>query len=405
MISKSLTISVIVLLGITSIFTTPSVSSLNNYNSNVTPKKWTLMGYLSSDAPETGGGAMSTFALYTFSNEYVDVLVLEDNVNDTAKIWYIKSDHTPKLLKDLGEISMGNYTTLRNFIAFCKNNYSSERYILFFYGHGAGWAGALRDHGSGSRDDLTMDEMQKAFNDSGRVDIICFSGPCIMSGIEVAYELKNFADIVIGSETPGWFTPWCGQPISKIFNLLNEQEVHSNSYIGRKIVQYIEENTMNLTDFYFIKAFFSVSAVNTLNIENLTTSISQLAELLMDNKVRNRFKIRYLRSITRSFSSDLPLYGSNHKIRMDLVDIYDFSKKCSKIFFFNKQIRSKSKEVMGNFEDAVIANFKGKLQCNSNGLSIYFPRFEKQYRSSYTSLCLDFINDTSWDEFLHSYFN
>jgi hypothetical protein len=399
MYSKSFAILLILMLFTINISVCSAVFPLDQIDiSNDNAKKWTFMVYSCADAPDTGY-ARDAFAKYTASNEYIDVVILEDSENDSAKIWYVEYNHNLTVLEDLGEISMGDYTTLRDFIAFCKNDYPSQRYILFFYGHGAGWAGALRDHGSGVRDDLTMDEMQKAFNESGGVDIICFSAPCLMSAIESAYELRNYTEIYIGSEAPSWFGPWCGLPLSKTFNLLNQQNNYSNSYIGCKIIQYIKENIENLS--FFDKAFFTVSAIKTSELENLTESINQLAQLLIDEIGTNYLKIRLVRSITRSFSTDLPRYGN--KIRMDLIDIYDFSKKCSKLFFFNTQIRSSALEVMENLQSAVIANFNGKFQLNSNGISIYFPRFKTQYRENYESLNLDFVNDTCWDEFLKSY--
>jgi hypothetical protein len=60
---------------------------------------------------------------------------------------------------------------------------------------------------------------------------------------------------------------------------------------------------------------------------------------------------------------------------------------------------------MEKFDDVVIATFKGRFQLNVHGLSIYFPRSKVLYDKNYTSLDLDFINDTCWDEFLESYLN
>ena len=402
MLTKKLfTLFIILVIGITPFLSCISGSSAVSVKSqNLEQKKWTWMVYSSADANNTGGVG-ETFGYFTSSNENINVIILEDLEDDTAKMWFVEADHSLTLLEDLGEISMGNYTTLSNFIDFCKNNYSANRYMLFLYGHGAGWLGALRDHGAGYRDDLTMDEMQKAFELAGNVDIICFSGPCLMGAIESAYELRNFTDVYIGSQTLSFFGPWYGDPIINLFNLIDQQNNLTNIYIGQKIIEYIKENVKNMK--LFDGAISAVSAIQTNKLDNLSISIDALAKNLIENIDSYRLRLRLVRFLTRSFTSDLPWLGENHTFKMSTIDIYDFAKKCSRAFFLNKNIRILSRETMECLEDAVIGKYNGILQTRVNGLSIYFPRFNSQYNNKYSTEGLDFINDTLWDEFLESY--
>ena len=49
--------------------------------------------------------------------------MLQDTYDGTAKIWYIDRYHHRKLMKEMGEINMGDYKTLRDFINYCKQNF------------------------------------------------------------------------------------------------------------------------------------------------------------------------------------------------------------------------------------------------------------------------------------------
>ncbi|MDD1469643.1 clostripain-related cysteine peptidase, partial [Dolichospermum sp. ST_sed5] len=229
------------MIGITPILSSLSSSSvpkLENFNE----KRWTIMAYSSADSADEWGGILDCFASEVFSSDNIDVVLLEDTKNEPAKIWYVENNHSIRLLEDLGEISMGNYTTLRDFVNYCKDNFTSDRYILFFCGHGAGWRGACRDHGAGYRDDLTMDEMQKALMVAGSVDIVCFSGPCNMGSLESVYELRDCTDVYIASEAFSSYNIWRGT-FNGLCILLNESSDISNAEVGKFIIQSIKEKT------------------------------------------------------------------------------------------------------------------------------------------------------------------
>jgi hypothetical protein len=396
---KFLTILVIIMAGILPILSSiPALSTSISKLENLSEKKWTVMAYSSADSDDASDGILSVFSHEVSSSDNIDVVILEKKKNESTKLWYVENNHSLRLVKDFDEVSMGNYTTLRDFINYCKDNFTSERYILFFCGHGAGWRGACRDHSAGYRDDLTMGEMKKALIETGGVDIICFSGPCIMGAIESVYELRDCADVYIGSEAFSAYNYWRGT-FSDLLILLNEKHDITNREVGKFIIESIKEKTPNNEYISrFEKGIVTYSAINTSGIKDLADALDSLIDNLTSNMFFWRFITRLLRHFSRSFFTNLNF--TNLKGLRQTVDVYDFAKKCS-YSFFNNAIRMEAKKVMDAFDDVVIANFRGSFQVNSYGLSIYFPISKDLYDKNYAYL--DFANDTIWNEFLESY--
>ena len=68
-----------------------------------------------------GYDKMKEFGDEAFFAENLNIVVLKDNLYDFAKIQYINNTHRKILLKDIGEVHMGNYSTLSNFLTAAKN--------------------------------------------------------------------------------------------------------------------------------------------------------------------------------------------------------------------------------------------------------------------------------------------
>jgi hypothetical protein len=392
-----LILSMLILLNLTTVLTiADGYSDSKQSRINSSEKQWTIMFYDDADF-YMAGDPLDSFASEAFSSGNINVLVLQDTEHGPATLWYIDENHSKIPLKEMGEVNMGNYTTLEDFVAFGKNNFSAQRYMIFFYGHGNGWLGACRDNTSGN-DWLTMDEMQHALTEADGVDIVCFSGPCSMGSIESVYELRECTDVYIASETLSGYNYWRGT-FNDLCILLNERSDISNAEVGNFIIQSIKEKTpINEYVSSFEKGIVTYCAINTIGMNDLIDSLNGLIDNLTSNIRFLKFRSRILRHFTRSFIT-------NSEGQRETVDVYDFAKKCSFSSCFNSAIRTKAKNVMEKFGDVVIATFHGRFQLNVHGLSIYFPRFKVLYDKNYTSLNLDFINDTCWDEFLEMYLN
>ncbi len=382
-----------------------TVSSANNVETQNSSKKWTWIFYNDADF-DSAYDPMDDFAEEAYSAENLDVIVLQDTYGGPARLWYIDEDHNKELLEELGEVNMGNYTTLRYLVNYGKQNFPADRYLLSAYNHGMGWFGACGD--DTDQDWLTMDEFQRALEETGGVDIICFTAPCSMGAVESAYELRDCVDVYIGSEAGSGFCFWWNV-IDDMCDLLNEKISLSNVEIGEKIIQLIDENldSSELKREWMVWERITMSAIDSGAMNNVSKYVDKLAKDLLykfNEKRFSRFRIKIIHYFTQSFDKfrDMEFTGIT-------LDLYDFAKKCSIFFAFDRTINLNAKNLMESIDEAVIANINGIEYPRAYGLTIYFPLFIKSiYSSPYyadSDFGLDFTNDTYWDEFLDIYLN
>jgi hypothetical protein len=102
------------------------------------------------------------------------------------------------VIEDLGTKDMSDKRTLNDFIKAGRAKYPAENYMLMLKDHGGGWKGAMIDDQNGGHHMMTMPEMKEAL-DTFKFDIIAFDA-CLMSMLEVAYELKDNADYMVASQ-------------------------------------------------------------------------------------------------------------------------------------------------------------------------------------------------------------
>jgi clostripain len=207
-----------------------------------TDSKWLVLVYLDGDN-NLEGAAIDDFnemenALYNLGDADINILALFDRTrgydssNDDwseTRLYQVMPDNNSSninsvLLKNYGELNMGNPVTLSNFISYAKNNYTYENLMLIFWNHGGGARSKdITDTTSGSltkavcwddtdgEDCLYLDEVQQAltykFDSSNKLDILGFDA-CLMGTVEVAYEFADVASYMVASmhteQGDGW---------------------------------------------------------------------------------------------------------------------------------------------------------------------------------------------------------
>jgi hypothetical protein len=347
-------------------------------------KNWTWMFYDDADFYRAYD-PLEDFAKEAYSGPNLDIIVLQDKEHGPAKMWYIDENHNKELLQEMGEINMGDYETLRDFIDYCKNNFSSEHYLLSVYDHGGGWTGACMD--GTDKGWLTMNDMQKALTDTGGVDIICFTAPCLMGALESVYELRECVDVYVGSEELSGYGHWYGT-IEGICNILNNNPDLSIIEIGEHIIQLIKNNTP-------WPESITMSAIRTDKMEELANSFDIIAQ-------------DYINNFNESFGNVWRGYEGVQTFGLSkCIDAYDFAEKCFKVET-NQTICKHLENAMNLISEAVIAECHGKKYPKAHGLTIYFPDMAKgnSYDSTYGNpdYKLDFSINTFWNDFLFEYF-
>jgi hypothetical protein len=133
----------------------------------------------------------------------------EDGDWKTVRRYLVKKDSQPAkvtspVLQEFQRLDMGDYRSLAEFGSWVKENYPARHYMLIVWNHGSGWKRA-RAAGRGiSYDDetgnhITVAQLAGVLRGIGGTDIYA-SDACLMQMAEVAWELKDSAPYIIGSE-------------------------------------------------------------------------------------------------------------------------------------------------------------------------------------------------------------
>lgn len=364
-------------------------------------KKWTLMLYEDEDFASNTiasllGLDMARISL-AHSGKNLNVIVLRDTVYGPGNYWYIKEYGGRKLLKNLSEVDMGSYETLRNFVSYCKENFPAEHYILDFFDHGAGWMGTGLDETNKSW--LNMSEIRKALTETGGLDIVSFISPCFLATVESVYELRDCVEVYVGKQPDALCSI---HVIGPLCDLLNEDYDLSNIEIGKKIIDFYKEKADVFP--WSIVSGKTLSAMRTDEVTGLVSEINNLSIFLINNIDECLEDIRSVVNETEAFPTkraEAPEWyrarGIPHFVH---IDIYDFVNNYLKIEGISETLRNCLEKVMEGVNKTVIAENHTHYHPNAHGLNVYFPdTFFKEYEDSN----LDFITNTSWDEFIKKY--
>ncbi len=255
----------------------------------------------------------------------------------------------------MGELNMGNPLTVRQFVDFSMMMYPAERYAFVFWNHGSGWRTLalggeepdlpMKSVCADDTDDdrLDMSEVREALaaieTDHGEIDLVGFDA-CIMGMVEVAYEIREHAGVMVGSEM---LVPNSGWPYTTIMQDLVATPTMSAATLGGVIVDRYCEN-------YGSYVMSSVS-LHSAAMGAFKDKVNHFARTL-----RHDWNVR--RGACAAAAQDL------------LVTV----------------------------RDAVLDDYP--LNTSTHGLAVYFPEAAGDMSPDYTNSVIQFTVDTEWDEFL-----
>jgi len=372
--------------------------------------EWTVMVYLDSDNNLESAGIDDINEMeIAGSTENVKIVVQVDRVpysvlaannqgdydDETNGNWtntrryYITQDFdlvqiNSDLKSDLGELNMGDPQTLIDFATWAASNYPAKKYLLVIWNHGGGFRSPAYttkdiawDDTSGG-DKITMPELEDALSTINsqigeKIDIVGMDA-CFMAMTEVAYQIKDYADILVASEE---LEPNDGWPYNTILaQLISYPTMTSNQLATNIVDSYIFS--------YTVSDNATQSAIDLSYMDTLATELSSMADSIRSDTLTS--KDAYLNAA----------YSSQYYGDWDFIDLYDL---CNKIFDYSGSLEVKTISLITQqtLSNAVInSDYNGENVGNSKGLSIYFPytTYDNYYNDT------NFAQDTSWDEML-----
>lgn len=288
-----------------------------------------------------------------------------------------------QLVEDMGpNVDMGDWRQLYAFISWAQQHYPAERYALVIWDHGAGWrntrAGQTAALRSVSIDDSTGSEIQtwqlpQALNVTPKLDLLIFDAS-LMQMAEVAYEVRNSAAIMVGSEESPPGEGYVYDPF--LSDLAADPMMEPAAFAGRIVTRTIESYGQNSN--------ITQSAVDLSRMQSVAVALDGFA---------------------RSLSFHAPTYGATLVAARRNAESYAYRDN-KDLWHYAELVRnggvpaplqSAAADVQQAVSDAVIVERHGDLHPNSHGLAVYVPD-PASYLLTYSNLALTRV--TQWDEWL-----
>jgi parallel beta-helix repeat protein len=369
---------------------------------------WTVIVYLDGDN-NLGTYMLTDLASLTSagSNANVNVLVLFDKLGrDNTEAYYLFGGSRQSIpLSAISstwtdEVNMGDPNTLVKFSSYCISNYPAQHYLVILQDHGAAWAGCCWDDNSNG-DRLTISELDSAFSAiKGRighnVDVVLFND-CLMSNIDVLYQLYPYTDYIVGSETLGWTSNYDNE-YAGIINWMKSVPSPTPQQVAVYLVDAI---TLVDNEGYVTQ---SVAAVNMSQVAHLGTDMDELSGHLID----------YLdidgRGVIEARGASPFMIGPYSGDKDQLIDLANFLENLV-VQNIDDSTRACALDIMaeigmngGSPNSVIIKERETTHALFTNGISLYYPVDRASFSSDYL-VGNDFTSDTRWDEFLNIYYS
>lgn len=408
-------------------------------------KKWTVLVYLAGDnnLDEDGASDLAEMAKVG-SNDDLNIVAQFDRAGKvgTQRFYITKGGGYQKdSIENLGETNCGDPKVLVDFLKWGIVKYPAERYMAVLWNHGSGWdeddvynraikASPEKDgfprmgmrafrrgrmkkamfsttvdkilaqtpelraiaYDDESKDFLDNAEMKNALSEAAkelpnkRFDVVGFDA-CLMNAIEVSYQLKDVANVIVGSEET---EPGTGWPYDEVLAALAQKPSMSPQDFGKAIVDsYIKSYDGGLQS-----EPVTMSAVNLDKIDPVVSKIDQWAIALEKNVTKPTTFNTILLCSERAQHFEFVTYK-------DAFDLARLLKEKSKV----KDVKDSSKAVMNSLKPGdknfvIASGCLSSRMANAHGVAIYFPG-QQMYKKYYDAL--DFAKATRWEEFIKSY--
>ena len=372
---------------------------------NETVADWTFMVYLDADNPGETAGIETFLKIASIgSSPQTNVVVQMDRIGLDArygnwtdcKRFYVTTNMTPtseNAVLDLGEVDMGDPGTLKDFVNWTIENYSARYYSLALWDHGAGVMGLCED--ITNHDFLSLPKLSQALNGLPAIMDVMFLDACSMAMTEVAYQIKDYANVMVGPEALGY----APAPYDMYLSALTSNPSMSPNALATEVVN----NYMYWCNYERAQGNYqeiqnaTLSAIDLTRITSLSAAIDDFALDLKDNETPHNVQISLARNLTEEYPGP---YAGNTSCYIDLYNFAQLINTATSQYGLGEELESSSSQLMTAISTSIIVAENISLP-NSHGLAIFFPSDDGRYEafeSEYNNTA--FAIETTWNEFL-----
>lgn len=277
-----------------------------------------------------------------------------------------------EVLSDLGELNMGERSTLSDFLSWGLRAYPADRVGLVLWDHGGAWPGFGGDESTQDLDVLNLAELRQGIADGltgGGKDQLAFIGfdACLMATYETALSLRSFAEYLIASEQLEPGHGWDYHSLAKVANDpstspkdLGQEFLHG--FIAQaNAEQTADDVTLALIDLH--------------EVAKLSNSIADLADALKGKATSSGPELGQIRADVLEFGKAPDASRSTNMV--DLADL------ASRAAGSDQSLKTLETNMMNALHGTVLAMENGPVNAKAGGLSIYYPPQAEYYRADY----------------------
>lgn len=333
-----------------------------------------------------------------------------------------------KVFGEYPNADMGDYRRVIDFVKWAKANFPARKYMLIIWNHGLGWIDPnLKEHTAGTGttskgiafDDETKNyirtrQLGEILRQTGYIDVFAMNA-CLMQMAEVAYEMKGYTGLIVGSEETMLAT---GFDYEKLLNFINSKPDFTNVEISDFFINWYKQffaegmNLIGPINVPLNSVPATLSTIDPKSLNNLPQYLNNFATSVMNNNETEAVKLAIANAIR--FTSIADPVKDKKKMLAPYVDLYDFVRIVGQ--------NAKSAETQQAAED-LMSFIKSKLVIRSiglnkdtennydyskvGGISINMtmkikpvpPQFDSILETKYEDLSLS--KDSLWDEFVN----
>jgi len=377
--------------------------------------KWTFLVYMAGDN-NLDGAALRDIAemAKAGSTRDVHILVQLDRLEDqkTRRFRITQGGGFKKdCIETFSETNTGDPQILYSFCKWAVDNYPADRYALILWNHGSGWweedksraAAGRSPHRPLFRHTFPQSHRSICYDDTSdgdaldnrelrvvlagicallgrKIDLLGMDA-CLMKMVEVAYQLRESVNVIVGSEIEEPFDGW---PYAEILARLTAKPRQDAAALARWIVR------SYLLSYKGKGETVTQSALDVARTGEMAAKVDALSESLLAALETDSTLIE------TAWSRSPRFYDDNY------IDLASFTKNLRKKA--GAEVRARADDLLAALKAgkgrAILHQGKiGREVRGTCGLSIYFPgdRINPAYRT------LDFCGDCKWIRFLERF--
>jgi hypothetical protein len=404
-----------------------------------TSAKWTFMVYLAGDNNLASAGDADLAEMRAVgSTPDVNIVAQFDSaIAGRAKRFLLKRGGSDEQVENLGEIDSGAPQTLTEFIEWTTRRYPAERYALVLWNHGSGWEPSEMDRiarsvgtpnynsremtersASGLRRVMFRTTLEKIFslpspaeraisfddNSGHSLDTIELGNvlagvvktlgrpldllgmdACLMSNLEVAYQLKPFVRYMVASEE---LEPSTGWPYDLVLQKLVD---HTDLPIAELTAHIVKVYVKSYVDRRYAGPV-TQAALYLDKVATLAASLDQLARTLIAEMPQAATELWNAQRKSAHFFQNT-LWDIAH-----LCEVLEESTGGARMIEVAKVVREAIEA--GPDKCVIAAETHGDPVNRCGGVSVYIPPLTEISRY-YGDL--DFAKQYSWPKLLQAY--